>query len=143
MGKDYVAEGLLAAFGKRSGRKTPFCCPGPPWPAILFLLELARRGAVVEVVEAYRTVVPDAAARPVRDLLGGGKPGGITFTSSSTVRELRGHGGGGSSRPPEGGFHRAGHLRTARELGIDVAVEASVYTVDGLVDAILGYPKND
>jgi uroporphyrinogen-III synthase len=45
-------------------------------------VELARRGAVVDVVEAYRTVAP-AGAFDLSE-----KPDWITFTSSSTVRNF-------------------------------------------------------
>ena len=52
-------------------------------------VELARRGAQVDVVEAYRTVMPESAAAQAAELFdGGSKPDCITFTSSSTVRNF-------------------------------------------------------
>ena len=64
MGEEYVAEGLLEAFARsRPGRPSASCCRAPPWRATWCRSELARRGAQVDVVEAYRTVVPDERAR--------------------------------------------------------------------------------
>ena len=50
-------------------------------------VELTRRGAIVDVVEAYRTVIPEDAAARAREVLAR-KPHWITFTSSSTVKNF-------------------------------------------------------
>ena len=65
------------------------CCRAPPSPAISFPVELARRGAHVDVVEAYRTVAPEDAAAQASAVFGSARrPDCITFTSSSTVRNF-------------------------------------------------------
>jgi uroporphyrinogen III methyltransferase/synthase len=91
----------------------------------------------VDVVEAYRTVVPQDAAARARKIFGGSrKPDWIAFTSSSTVRNFA------SVVAPDAlaGVRVASigpvTTRTARELGIEVAVEAREFTVDGLVEAL-------
>ena len=101
-------------------------------------VELARRGAVVDVVEAYRTAVPEGAREAAAEIFGAArKLDWVTFTSSSTVRNLVAVAGaaavGGVKAASIGPITSA----TARELGIEVTVEASVFTVDGLVEAIL------
>ena len=137
MGKDYVAEGLLAAFGNQNLAGQRILLPRAAVARDLVPVELARRGAVVDVVEAYRTVAPAGGF----DLAE--KPDWITFTSSSTVRNFVAIAGAEALAGVRVASIGPVTSATARGLGIDVAVEASVYTVDGLVDAILGYPKND
>jgi uroporphyrinogen-III synthase len=94
-------------------------------------VELARRGAVVDVVEAYRTAVPEGAF----DLPE--KPDLITFTSSSTVRNFVAMAGAEALAGVKVASIGPITSATARELGIELTVEASVFTVDGLVEAIL------
>ena len=102
--------------------------------------ELARRGAHVDVVEAYRTVVPDEAARQAREVFDAApKPDCITFTSSSTVAELRRRRGRGNAGRRPGGLHRPGHHAHRPRLSASRSTaEARVFTVDGLVEAVLG-----
>ena len=50
--------------------------------------ELARWGAKVDVVPAYRTIKSPADAEGIRAMLGDGKIHAVTFTSSSTVKHF-------------------------------------------------------
>ncbi len=102
---------------------------------------LRAAGAEVEVVVAYRTdsiseeIV--SALRLVRD----GRVDVVTFTSGSTVRSFL------SAVPNKGELH--GKFASAsigpitsqalRDAGFEPAIEAGVYTVDGLIDAIERY----
>jgi uroporphyrinogen III methyltransferase/synthase len=135
MGKDYVAEGLLAAFAWHNLAGQRILLPRAAVARDLVPVELARRGAVVDVVEAYRTVLPSGPFA---------FPAGvdwITFTSSSTVRNFVAIAGAAALAGVLAGVKVASigpvTSATARELGIEVAVEASVFTIDGLVEAIL------
>jgi uroporphyrinogen III methyltransferase/synthase len=140
MGKEYVAEGLLAAF-------TPYDLEGKrvllPRAAVardLVPVELLRRGARVDVVEAYRTVIPDEAAARVREVLSGRRPPDcVTFTSSSTVQNLVAAMGTEGALLTGVKVASIGPIttQTARSLGIEVTAQAKVFTVDGLVEAIL------
>jgi uroporphyrinogen-III synthase len=69
------------------------------------------------------------------------KPDWITFTSSSTVRNFVAMAGAEAIAGVLAGVKVASigpiTSATARELGIEVTVEASVFTMDGLVEAIL------
>jgi uroporphyrinogen-III synthase len=138
MGKDYVAEGMLAAFAAHNLAGQRILLPRAAVARDLVPVELARRGAVVDVVEAYRTTVPEGARAAAAGIFGAAQtPDWVTFTSSSTVRNLVAVAGaaavGGVKAASIGPITSA----TARELGIEVTVEASVFTVDGLVEAIL------
>ncbi len=110
--------------------------------------ELRRAGAVVNVVEAYETVAPEASRSRLQAALqdSSKKPDVITFTSSSTVRNfvslLNLEEDGRPARPPilEGvKLASIGPVTsvTLRQLGLPVDIEAREYTVPGLVRAIV------
>ena len=110
--------------------------------------ELRRAGAVVDVIEAYETVAPEASRARLQSLLrdGARKPDVITFTSSSTVRNFVSLAelsvARGDPRPTllEGiKLASIGSVtsHTLRELGLSVDIEAREFTVPGLVKAIL------
>jgi uroporphyrinogen III methyltransferase/synthase len=126
----FVAEGLLEVF------------PDGPGRALLARAAEARdvlpdglraKGWEVDVVAAYRTVVgtpsPEAVdAARTADM--------VTFTSSSTVRnyvDVLGL----DAVPPVVACIGPITAATARELGLVVTIEATVHTIDGLVEALL------
>jgi len=131
MGAEYVAEGLLAAFAAHDLAGRRILLPRAAVARDLVPVELARRGAQVDVVEAYRTGVPSAAFDPAW------RPDWITFTSSSTVQNFVAMAGADAIKGVRVASIGPVTSATARKLGIDVAVEAAVFTVDGLVEAIL------
>lgn len=137
VGEEYVAESLLEALPRdMAGQRV--LIPRAAVARDVLPIGLRERGAHVDVVEAYRTETPDGLPA----LLGHafkslGATDWITFTSSSTVRNT----------VEALGAERLQTVRTAtigpvtsatlREFGIEPAAEASVYTSDGVVDAIL------
>jgi uroporphyrinogen III methyltransferase/synthase len=137
IGKDYVAEGLLEAFEEHALAGARVLLPRAAVARDLVPVELAARGARVNVVEAYRTIAPEGLADRIRELFAR-RPDCITFTSSSTVRNFVDAAGAdvlhGVTAASIGPITSA----TARELGVDIAVEANPYTVDALVRAITG-----
>jgi uroporphyrinogen III methyltransferase/synthase len=138
MGKEYVAEGLLEAFAAHDLAGARVLLPRAAVARDLVPVELAKRGARVDVVEAYRTVVPEGAAALARATFAAPrKPDWITFTSSSTVRNFVDMAGAETLRGVRAVSIGPVTTRTARSLGIEVAAEARVYTIEGLVEAIL------
>jgi uroporphyrinogen-III synthase len=112
---------------------------------------LRKLGATVDVVEAYETVIPQPSRKRLRAILKDSKrrPHVITFTSSSTVRNFvtllgrnmwRG-------RPLERKASTLDGIRlasigpitssTLRELGLSVDIEATEYTIPGLIKALV------
>ena len=139
MGREYVAEGLLEAFSAYDLAGRRVLLPRAAVARDLVPVELARRGAHVDVVEAYRTAAPEGAAEHAAKVFGGGrKPGCITFTSSSTVQNFVEVAGAEALAGVKVASIGPVTTATARRLGIAVDVEARMYTVDGLVDAVLG-----
>jgi uroporphyrinogen III methyltransferase/synthase len=138
MGKEYVAEGLLAAFDGHDLAGKRVLLPRAAVARDLVPAELTRRGALVEVVEAYRTVIPeDAAARASEAFAAPHRPDVITFTSSSTVRNFVTAAGAGALEGVKVASIGPVTSRTARELDITVDREAREFTIDGLVEAVL------
>ncbi|PWT98449.1 MAG: hypothetical protein C5B51_29365 [Terriglobia bacterium] len=138
MGKEYVAEGLLDAFAAHDLAGKRVLLPRAAVARDLVPMELSRRGAQVNVVEAYRTVVPEDLAVRVKEVFGAArKPDCITFTSSSTVQNFAAAGGAGLLQGIQVASIGPVTSKTARGLGIAVATEAHPFTVDGLVEAIL------
>jgi uroporphyrinogen III methyltransferase / synthase len=139
MGAEYVAEGLLEALAAHNLAGARVLLPRAAVARDLVPIELARRGALVDVVEAYRTLAPEGAEERIRKVLAAHPaPDFVTFTSSSTVRNFLAAAGG----PEALAGVKAVSIgpvtsRTARDLGIEVAAEASPFTVDGLVEAVV------
>jgi uroporphyrinogen III methyltransferase/synthase len=137
MGKEYVAEGLLEAFSAHDLCGKRVLLPRAAVARDLVPTELARRGALIDVVEAYRTVAPEHLAAHARDVLGQ-RPDCLTFTSSSTVRNLLEAAGAEALRGIPVASIGPVTTQTARQLGVEVTTQAKVFTVDGLVEAVLG-----
>jgi uroporphyrinogen III methyltransferase/synthase len=138
MGKEYVAEGLLEAFRDRDLTGKRVLLPRAAVARDLVPVELTKRGATVEVVEAYRTVIPESAASRAREIFGGAHPPHwITFTSASTVQNFAAAAGVDLLRGVRVASIGPITTKAARDLGIEVTAEAREYTIDGLVDAVL------
>jgi len=137
MPKEYVAESLLEALAADDLAGKRVLVPRAAVARDLVPVELTRRGATVDVVEAYRTVVPEGAAARAREILAR-NPTWITFTSSSTVKNFVAIAGAQSLEGVKIASIGPITSATAGELGLTVAVEADPHTVPGLVAAIRG-----
>jgi len=135
--EEYVAESLVAAFeGQDLGGKR-ILLPRAAVARDVVPAELASRGACVDVVEAYRTVVPENAAALARRIFAlGSKPDWITFTSSSTVNHFVQAAGTAALENVKVASIGPVTSETARRHGIAVTVEAATYSIAGLVEAI-------
>lgn len=136
--EEYVAESMVAAFSAHDLSGKRILLPRAAVARDLAPAELARRGARVDVVEAYRTGVPRGTMERVREIFfGERKPDWITFTSSSTVANFVGAAGGHTLEGVKIASIGPVTSATARKYGLEVTVEASPYTTDGLVAAIV------
>jgi uroporphyrinogen-III synthase len=92
----------------------------------------------MDVVEAYRTMTPEGLAKQAGEAFSSQrKPDWITFTSSSTVQNFVRAAGADVLRGVKIASIGPVTSATAKELGLEISVEAKVYTSDGLVAAIL------
>jgi uroporphyrinogen-III synthase len=113
--------------------------------------KLQQLGADIDVVEAYETVLPESSRKSLRTVLSSPakRPTVITFTSSSTVRNFMAL---FDPRTPDGRGDRPhknfldgirlasiGPVTSAtmKQLGLAVHIQASQYTIPGLVQAIV------
>ena len=148
--KEYVAESVVASLQQKVKGKRVLLARAKVARDVI-PRELNQMGARVDVVEAYETVVPQSSRKRLRAALAStrNRPGLITFTSSSTVRnfvELLGKGRGRSRDP-----HRKqldaillasiGPVTssTLRGFGLQVDIEARKYTIPGLIEAIVAH----
>jgi len=143
MPKEYVAESLLEALASDDLAGKRVLLPRAAMARDLVPVELTRRGAIVDVVEAYRTGLPEDAASRVREVLAR-NPTWITFTSSSTVKNFIAAIGADVRSGVLSGVKIASigpiTSATAREFGVTVDVEADPHTIPGLVAGIEQYP---
>ena len=99
---------------------------------------LRQMGALVTEVSAYHTALPEDASAAARETLASGTIDAVTFTSSSTVRNLVSLLGGptliNESKVVSIGPVTSG---TASELGVRVDREAAEHTVSGIADAVV------
>ena len=143
--REYTAEGLLEALGDRDLRGRAFLIPRAKVARDVLPRVLTEKGARVEVVEAYETIVPRFAPGELQRLLSPA-PDLITFTSSSTA----------SNFGKLAGQHKVPDLlrgvaiasigpitsKTVATLGLVVTIEAKESTIPALVRAIEGYFGN-
>ena len=138
MGEEYVAESLVQALAKLDLAGKRVLLPRAAVARDLLPCALRERGACVDVVEAYRTVIPESAARQAEQVFGGSrKPDWITFTSSSTVQNFVQAAGVKALEGVKVASIGPVTTATAKKLGVMVTVEASPFTTDGLVAGIV------
>jgi len=136
-GDEFIAESLLAALpGDLSGQQ--ILIPRAAVARDILPTILRTRGATVDVAEAYRTEAPMQLTQLLHAAFDQLRPTDwATFTSSSTVRNSVTAVGAERLRTVRVATIGPVTSATAREFGIEVAAEASIYTTEGLVDALL------
>ena len=135
--KEYVAESLVEAFGSLSPEGARVLLPRAAVARDLVPVELRKRGATVDVVEAYHTVPAENAAGRAREIFGQArKPDWVTFTSSSTVKNFLDMAGREALDCVRIASIGPVTSATLRSNGLAVDAEAKPYTMAGLVAAI-------
>ena len=137
---EFRAEGILAALEGRVSTEDKVLLPRAAEARNVLPEELGRKGIDVTVVPAYETVAGEADGSEICRQLSEGEIDVITFTSSSTVKNL-------AKILGEGAAELINSVKTAaigpvtaatcREQGIRVDIEAKEYTIDGLVDGLV------
>jgi glutamate-1-semialdehyde 2,1-aminomutase len=135
----HVAEELFRAIAERgdvAGKR--FLLPRADIARETLPELLREAGATVDAVVAYRTVSAENEMRMASELVERGAVDAVTFTSASTARSFFAH---LDARTFETRARAAsiGPITSSalRSLGIAPAVEAEIFTTEGLVDAIL------
>jgi uroporphyrinogen III methyltransferase / synthase len=138
MPEEYVAESLVKAFASENLTGKKILLPRAAVARDVIPVELEKLGAQIDVVEAYRNVVPANAVARAREIFSSEKkPDWITFTSSSTVKNLLAITGGGALEGVRIASIGPVTSSTLCAHGLKIDVEAKQFTLDGLIDAIL------
>ena len=107
---------------------------------------LAAAGAHVTIAQAYRNVVPPAAAPALAQLFTTSPPDAITFTSASTAQNLAAIlTSAGLTIPSHSTLASIGSItsQAMRELGMVPTVEARQATIESLVQALIDHHRNE
>jgi len=142
---EYRAEAVVEAFRKLGVPGLRMLLPRAAEAREVLPQELEKMGAAVEVVEAYRTVMPEGAKDEIRAMLEKGDVHMVTFTSSSTVKNFMDM------------FEEEGDrllkwmekvtvacigpvtAKTAGQRGLLVRITPLDYTIEALAEAIVDY----
>ncbi len=140
---EYRAESILLGLQgeKVAGRK--FLMPRAMVARDVLPETLREKGALVDVVPAYQTVLPAKRSSPVLDLLRRGAIHCVTFTSSSTVSNFFSLLDREEMLPLLAGVTIASigpiTTETAERFGLKVDIMPSNFTIPALVEAICAY----
>ena len=132
----YVAEALVESFGGEDLAGRRILIPSAAVTRDVVAPALRARGAIVEVVEAYRNVIPHGAAARAAEIFREPFPNWLTVASTSAVENL----------VRLTGTHNLARVKIAsigpvtssavRAHGLDVAAEAVPHTVLALAESI-------
>lgn len=147
----FMQEGLVDYLKQQTRPRMKVLFPKAKFTREFLREQLQELGLVVDEIVIYKTVAVDKGKDSFLEKLKCGELDVITFTSSSTVRHFMAifedNNGGPSFR------EYVKHLviacigpvtaQTARDLNLPIHVEAEHYTVDGLIEALENYYKED
>ncbi|MBI5249493.1 MAG: uroporphyrinogen-III C-methyltransferase [Desulfomonile tiedjei] len=144
LAKDFLAEGVLELFPRKQVEGKRFLIPRAEKAREILPKGLTEMGGMVDVVSVYRTGLPEKAnVTEIKSSLSDKKLAAVTFTSSSTVTHFVEMMKGENLTALLDGVTIASigpvTSATVKENGLPVHVEASTYTVDGLVKALAEY----
>lgn len=138
--ESYVAESLVTEAGSAIGAGSHVLLARAAVARDVIPDALRAAGAIVDVVDAYRNVVPEGASERLRGALTAGLDA-ATFTSSSSVEHLADAArAAGVTFPFEGVLAVSiGPItsQTLRGMGWEPAAEAEPHDVPGLIAAVV------
>lgn len=132
----YVAEALIEAFANENLQGQRILIPSAAVTRDVVRDELTRRGALVDVVEAYRNVMPAGAAENAKKVFQPPYPDWLTFASSSAVENLAQLVHLDTLKQSKIASIGPVTSKTIRQHGLTVTAEAQPHNISGLVEAI-------
>lgn len=133
----YVAESLVDAFSGTDLTDARVLIPRAEVARDVVPDALRKRGALVDVVEAYRNIIPPEAADQALSVFRDPLPDWILFASSSAVDHLARLCSVDLIRRMQIATIGPVTSATVRHYGLNAMAEAQPHTVDGLVKAVL------
>ncbi len=147
LAKEFKAEGLLAQFAPDDVRGKRFLIPRAEKAREILPEGIAEMGGEVTVVPVYTTGAPENnETGAIRTMLRDRRIHAITFTSSSTVDHFVEIMGSDAERLLDNvAVASIGPItsKTVRSHGLHVSVEATHYTIDGLLEALSEYYRGE
>ncbi len=142
----YRAESVVEAFSGLDMTGKKVLLPRAKKARTILPEQLTHMGAVVDEVTAYETQLADEGKDLLMDMLKAGEIDAVTFTSSSTVTNFLALLEGQDIASLLEGVTLAsiGPITsdTIRAKGLAPDIEADSFTIDGLIDALLGHYEN-
>jgi uroporphyrinogen III methyltransferase/synthase len=133
-----TSEGVAQAFSAERLTGTRILLPRAAAARDVIPKALTVLGSQVDIVDAYRNVIPSDAARCIREYLATGrKADWITFTSGSTVTNWVALAGRESVAGLRVASIGPATTEVVQDSGFTVDAEANPHTVEGLVAAIV------
>jgi len=142
---EYKAEGIIEALRGKDLKEVNILIPRAAEAREVLPNELSKMGARVDVVEAYRTVMPDTGAEKLGKMLENGEIDMATFTSSSTVMNFvymfKGQEDNLRQWMRNVAIACIGPItaKTAEKNGFNVSITPKDYTIEALAGAIVDY----
>ena len=142
--KQYVAESVLEALQGKICKDSRVLLVRAKVARDVLPDELRKMGAQVDVIEAYETAIPEGTKEKLENAFAdlSAKPHLITFTSSSTATNFLASLGDNARELLDGVYLASiGPVtsQTLAQAGFAPALEASEYTMEGLVQAITAF----
>lgn len=142
---EYRAESIFEGLRRESLKGKKVLIPRARIARDILPEELRRAGALVDIVEAYRTVRPQGQVENVHELLARKAVAALTFTSSSTVSNFVEMIGTKDAKELTSGIAIASigpiTAEKAKSLGIETTIMPKEYTIPALVEALVEYFK--
>lgn len=136
--REFRAEGILDELADEEIEGKSILIPRAEEAREILPAILRERGAVVDVAPVYRTIAEMGGGDMVREALQAGDIDLITFTSSSTVKNLvEMLGGAAWLQDVKTAAIGPVTADTIRSFGVEPAIVAETYTIDGFVEAIV------
>ena len=140
----YTTEDVAKGFAPFDMKDARVLLPRADIATEMLSSGLRTLGASLDEVSSYHTVTPPGSREKARELLTSGSIDTITFTSSSTVRNLVELLNGDLSLFANVRVVSIGPVTSAaaHELGVHVDIEASEHTVEGVIVALAAALSN-
>lgn len=136
--KEFRAEGLIDALKDKVGENDNILIPRAEAAREILPKSLTKLGAKVTVAPVYETVTETENGEKIREMLLNNEPDIVTFTSSSTVTNLlKLIGDANLLKGVKTACIGPVTAETLKKAGIEPAIVAEEYTIEGLVTAIL------
>jgi len=141
---EFQAEGMVAALSQHELKGAKVLIPRAEVAREMLPEQLRLKGAIVDVVPVYRTVVPEAGLSRLKEEIQAGVIDVMTFTSSSTVSNFVELIGGAQEARRLGTKTTVACIgpitaRTAESYGLPVTIMPAENTVPALAQAIVRF----